>query len=46
MVHNPRILEGRRYQEEMAALDGGLSDGPRKGGAKVLHDAVKATAVD
>ena len=46
MVHNSRILEGPRYQEEMATLEGGLSDVSSKDGAKVLYNAVEATAVD
>ena len=46
MVHNSPILEGPRNEEEMATLKGGLSDVPSKDGAKVLHDAVEATAVD
>jgi hypothetical protein len=46
MVHNSCILEGPRYQEEMATLNGGLSDILSKDGTKLPNDAVEATAVD
>jgi hypothetical protein len=45
-VHNSRILECPGKQEEMATLNGGLSDVVSKDRAKVPDDAVEATAVD
>jgi hypothetical protein len=46
VVRNSRILECPGKQEEMATLNGGLSDVLSKEGAKVPDDAVEATAVD
>ena len=46
VVHNSRILECPGKQEEMATLNGGLGNVLSKDGAKVLDDAVEATAVD
>ena len=46
VVHNSRILECPGKQEEMATLNGGLSDVLSEDGAKIRDDAVEATAVD
>jgi hypothetical protein len=42
-VHSSRILDVPAIRRKWPPLEGGLGDIPSKDGAKVLHDAVKAT---